>query len=98
MAQNKKFKIIKFELRINFLSEPQTPTLLATTFKKIKKIILLTISPHWHPTFRNLTAPLPVLTPDLNLESPPYTVQPRRLYRHHYCLDPDGKFTKFFIP
>ena len=32
----KKFKIIKFELRINFLSEPHTPTLLATTLKNLK--------------------------------------------------------------
>ena len=37
-VDHKKFKIIKFELRINFLSEPQTPTLLAQ-LQKIKKII-----------------------------------------------------------
>ena len=32
-TQIKKFKIIKFELRIKFLSELQTPTLLATTLQ-----------------------------------------------------------------
>ena len=66
--------------------------------KKKFKIKVFKLS--WPPHLTTLVQPLAsqswLLT--TNLESTPYTVQPRRLYRHHYCLDPDGKFKKFFIP